>query len=403
MKNIAILNAFTGGSTGNIAINLYSALMAQGYSTTFCYAIPINRYRKPPKNNYRIGSKFEYLWHLINALIWGNQGFYSHFATFRFIHFLKRKKIDTIYVLNIHEFFINERLFFKTVGKMGVRLIYILTDEYAFLGRCCFNDDCNHYLTGCGGCPSIKKYPPSLFFDRSKCIFSMKKEAYAYLSNSVFVGPEYVINKAKNSPLLNNKQLFVLDEAIDVDLFSPCDNNRARKELAIPEDKKIILCIAPDTDPRKGCEYFLELVKSLNDNPDYFFIHIGSSKAGDNDGPNFLSIGYISDLHLLAKYFSVADLFVFPSLSDSMSNACLDALACGTPLLCFNISGMPYLGDKSVLTLVEPKNVQALTEAVLQTTSKSLNVIKTCREYALSRYNQNDYFKKLIVLGNTFN
>ena len=98
------------------------------------------------------------------------------------------------------------------------------------------------------------------------------------------------------------------------------------------------------------------------------------------------------------QYYSLGDLFVFPSLMDSMSNACLDALACGTPLLCFNTSGMPFLGDDSVLTLVEPESVDQLVDAISRTKKKTQEQIDTCRNYALKRYDSRKYFERLAVI-----
>ena len=98
----------------------------------------------------------------------------------------------------------------------------------------------------------------------------------------------------------------------------------------------------------------------------------------------------------MVEYYSLADLFVFPSLADTMPNACLEALACGSPLLCFNVSGMPYIGDESVMTLVEPENVVQMVDAICRITHKTQEIIDKCRNYALSRYDNQKYCEKLI-------
>ena len=61
---------------------------------------------------------------------------------------------------------------------------------------------------------------------------------------------------------------------------------------------------------------------------------------------------------------------------------------------------MPYIGDKSVMTLVESGNVEAMIEVVKATTSKTHNQIETCRNYALARYDNRKYFNKLIEAAN---
>jgi len=39
--------------------------------------------------------------------------------------------------------------------------------------------------------------------------------------------------------------------------------------------------------------------------------------------------------------YSAADVFVAPSTQENLSNAVMESLACGTPVVAFNIGGMP--------------------------------------------------------------
>ena len=164
-------------------------------------------------------------------------------------------------------------------------------------------------------------------------------------------------------------------------------------KLGIPNTAKIILCIAPSY---KGVEYFDELARRFRNNKEFFFIHIGS--GGDESHDNYLHIDFVKENADLVDYYSMADLFVFTSLADTMSNACLESLACGTPLLVFNISGMPYLLDSTVGTLVEPGNVDQMETVVLKTEKKDDAIIARCRNYALKRYDSKEYGDKVIEI-----
>ena len=86
-----------------------------------------------------------------------------------------------------------------------------------------------------------------------------------------------------------------------------------------------------------------------------------------------------------------------------MPNACLEALSCGSPLLCFDISGMPYIADETVMTLVEPKNVDQMVSAIVNTHKKTEQTIKISRDYAINRYDNQKYFSRLIEIMNRFN
>ena len=52
-------------------------------------------------------------------------------------------------------------------------------------------------------------------------------------------------------------------------------------------------------------------------------------------------MGPVSDVDTMAKVYSAADIFVIPSLHEAFGQTCLEAMACGTPVLGFDIGGIP--------------------------------------------------------------
>jgi len=75
-----------------------------------------------------------------------------------------------------------------------------------------------------------------------------------------------------------------------------------------------------------------------------------------------LFAGYVPDADLPAVY-SGADLFVFPSLYEGFGLPPLEAMACGTPVVCSDAGSLPeVVGDAAVM--VDPKDTEALAEAM---------------------------------------
>lgn len=393
MKNIAIINAFDGfGSTGKIASGLNSYLSSKKYNSFVCYA-----YRNSAnKDSYKIGTALETKIHKALAWITGMEGFFSVFSTLRLLMRLKRKKVDTIVLLNIHHYYINHKLLFRFCKNNNIAILYLMIDEYPFLGKCCYNKECNHYLNGCGNCPEKKEYPRSYLFDTSKLIYDRKKCMYDMIEKIVFAAPEYVIIKGSKSPLLNGKKTFILDEAINTDFYQHRDTNHLRKKLGIAPDKIIIATVTPYPAERKGGQYFIQLARELEHDDRFVFVHVGNRDfKRTNYPPNYIAIGYVTDQEMLACYYSLGDLFLFPSLLDTMPNTCLEALSCGTPLLCFEISGMPYIADNTVATFVTPKSISELKQVVFNTPRKNNEIIARCRDYALSRYDSKVYYARI--------
>lgn len=387
MKNIAIINVGNDGSTGKIAINLLGYFLQNHYGTTFYYG----RGNKDDNNNHvRFESLPEVLFHALAARITGLQGYFSFWATCRLINQLKKRNTDTVIMINPQTYYLNERLLYSFIAKRNLRFIYIMPDSYAYLGKCCIHHACNNYITGNGKCPNKRCYPKSWFFDTCSFIIKNKEKYYAKMKRALFLGPEFVINKVKKSYLGNIMKTAILDEAIDLDLYKPQDASSLREKLCIANDKVIILCVAPQY---KNVDLFQQVADCMRGEEKYVFVHAGTGDFVSHD--NFIHVGFIEKDSDLALYYSMADLFLFPSTSDTMSNACLEALACGTPLLVFDISGMPYLLDETVGTLVEPGNVEELVAVVRKTTKKTFSLIQTCREYAVKRYDMKKYASKV--------
>jgi glycosyltransferase involved in cell wall biosynthesis len=72
--------------------------------------------------------------------------------------------------------------------------------------------------------------------------------------------------------------------------------------------------------------------------------------------------GYVADDDLPALY-TLADLFVFPSLYEGFGLPPLEAMACGTPVVTSNVSSLPeVVGDAALM--VDPRDVGALANAM---------------------------------------
>lgn len=390
---IAIINSVCRDSTGKIAMGLQKYLLAHGQETIVCHG----REPDPDTPHYRIDNKLEVYWHYVVQRLTGQVCAGSKWATRRLVHYLKKKNVDGVFLINVHGYYCNEKILFDYLIKERIRVVYIMADESAVWGNCFYNPGCMQFEKACVGCPLLKGWQKSLFCEPAHRANSIKKKAYPKM-RAVFVAPEFVINGAKKSPLMDGLHTEIVDEAIDVKTEQPRDASSLRKKLGITDDKVVLMCIAPN-DPghrSKGVHHYIEAAKRFENDERFVFVHVGW-RAGDKSGlpKNYIAIDYVKNQEELSYYYSLGDLFVFPSIADSMSNACLDSLACGTPLLCFNTSGMPYLGDETVLTLVEANNIDQLCKVISKTEKKTQEKIDICRNYALKRYDSQKYFERL--------
>lgn len=67
---------------------------------------------------------------------------------------------------------------------------------------------------------------------------------------------------------------------------------------------------------------------------------------------------------MLAEYYSLADVFILPSLAENYAIVSLEAMACGTPVVGFDVGGTPEQLTASRGIVVKAEDQEALTEGV---------------------------------------
>lgn len=81
-------------------------------------------------------------------------------------------------------------------------------------------------------------------------------------------------------------------------------------------------------------------------------------------GARVLFTGFVDDADRAALYGG-AELFVMPSLYEGFCFPVLEAMACGTPVVCSNTSSLPEVVGEAALCF-DPTDVQAMTAAIAQ-------------------------------------
>ena len=80
-------------------------------------------------------------------------------------------------------------------------------------------------------------------------------------------------------------------------------------------------------------------------------------------------LGFVPDGDLPALY-SLAEVFAFPSLYEGFGLPVLEAMACGTPVICSNTSSLPEVAGEAALQIA-PTDVQEWARALEQIGSNS--------------------------------
>ncbi len=392
---IALINtrAITS-SAGKITYGQYSSLKKEGHVVRLFYG----RYDDVETEDIKcIDSKFEILIHAFMARLTGLHTYFSNFATRKLIRELNKFKPDLVNIFCLHGYYINANKLLIYLGKKNIPVVYSMIDEFPYLGRCCYSFDCDGFKDECRACKINKSvFPSTWFFRFSRKFIKDKKVAYDSVSRICFVAPKWVLNRAEESSLLRGRKMYEVDEYVDTDtIFTPHKTYQYLDAKLTKTKKIIILTVAPFSNPRKGGQYFLDASHRLKGNDNYLFVYIGMDVENVERPDNCVFIGYVNDQNELSEYYSAADLFVCTSKADTMPNVCLDAMACGTPVLGFDITGIPYVAEEPIGQFVEPGNIDMLVERILKVKKKDERIIEQTRTYALSRYSPSIFTEKM--------
>jgi len=183
--------------------------------------------------------------------------------------------------------------------------------------------------------------------DTTSLLWRIKDWIYRRTDLTLVVPSRWLARLIQQSPLLNRFDLHWIPYGLDTDVFKPIPKHVARQALGLPLQVQIVLFGASSlNDRRKGAFYLRkalqELARSgLNSNIMLLTVGSGSLNSDDPKLPYPVhSLGMISNDHLLATCYSAADVYVLPTLADNLPIAVIESMACGTPVISFQVGGV---------------------------------------------------------------
>ena len=248
--------------------------------------------------------------------------------------------------------FSNTNTLLEIYQKTNAKIYTWLLDMEHFTGGCHYAWDCKGYETDCNNCPAIIEESKK---NRAYLNLQVKKNNIKNANIQVLAGSEWVKNQAKNSSLFKNQQkIFNTNSCIDTRIMNNKNRSIAKMVFDINSDNKVIFTGSWNVnDSRKGISYFLDaldiLWSKLNINlRDKIIVLVAGEHYGKKE---FLSkipfkkvmIDYIKDYRLLSLVYQASDIFICSSIEDSGPMMVAEALACGTPVVGFDMGSVNTL------------------------------------------------------------
>ena len=364
---IAHINVSSGLSTGRIATGICEVLTELGHRGLLCYSRGY-----PPEGvaSYRIGNRADVLLHALGARLLDRAGFFSRAATRRLTRQLALYKPDVVHLHNLHGYYLDVRTLFAWLAKTGVPVVWTLHDCWPYTGHCAYYtaNRCDRWRVGCGRCPQLRAYPHSLALDQTRRNFREKRLAIEALPNLTLVTPSVWLGNEVSRSFLGKRPIRVIPSGIDLTQFRPCDEpdlNRdliARYGLEELGDRKMLLSVASVWEERKGLGDLIALSRHLRD--DLMIVVLGLTRAQCDSLPDtMLGIPRTQSLRELRALYTAADLCLSLSHEETQGMTLLEALACGTQVLCYDATALPETVTPEVGEVVPEGDIRAVSLA----------------------------------------
>jgi glycosyltransferase involved in cell wall biosynthesis len=217
----------------------------------------------------------------------------------------------------------------------------------------------------------------------------------------IFVPSQTTLEQLKRHGFTN---LHIWPRGVDCSLFHPHYNKQEiRQKYQIHEKYLFVYVgrIAAEKDVHLLPQIAKQLPESVKNDVHWLIVGDGPLKEKlQQAAPNNMTfVGYLHGEEL-AKTYAAADIFVFPSATETFGNVVLEALASGTPVIGANSGGVKNIVEHGKFGyLCERGNTEHFVQAILHCLSSEAKIKQMGfdgRAYALTQ-NWDSVFEELLA------
>lgn len=303
---------------------------------------------------------------------------------------------DVIHLHWINAGFLSLRTL-KKILKSGKPVVWTFHDEWPYTGGCHLALDCREFTRSCGMCPYLKR--PGVK-DLSSRIWNRKERLFRNAEFNVIAPSKWLQSRIEASSLLGSFNLRHIPNVVDTNVFRPVDKEEAARRLGLKPETRYILFGAPSMKSIfKGFEFFREAVhlihKELGNDTGIEILLFGKSYDNmDNVFPfKTRHAGMVQKEEQMVDLYSVADVYVNPSLQESFGFTVLESMLCGTPVVGFGIGAFTeIINHKENGYLALTKSTEDLAEGMkwIFTSADTDMVSERARTSVLERFPEED-------------
>lgn len=392
------INATVGyKSTGLIVSDIGNMLEKNGAEAFYAYQSGVGL----QKNSFRVGNKFDWKLHALLCRVFGKQAYFSKKATKKLIRYITSIKPDIVHLHNLHSNYIHLNFLLSFLAKSDMATVITMHDCWYFTGKCYHYADigCDKFKTTCGNCPKNKTSQKSMFFDSTKKVLKDKHKYLSAIPRITLVGcSKWICNEVKKS-LLKDLKIENIYNGVDTEIFKPYDNKELREKYNLKDNTYLIMGMANKWLLCENKELLNKTIELLNDNKKLMLVGCSDIQIESLKGmsEHIIPVGFIKERELLAKHYSLSNVFVNPTNADTLPTVNMESICCGTPVITYNKTGSPELVLSGCGKVIEGNDLKSMFEAIENSVEK---IDEKSFDFARDTFDKNKCYEKYLKVYN---
>jgi len=301
----------------------------------------------------------------------------------------------------------NETIALEKIPSINGKIIITLHDEWFYCGSEHLAFESTRFIEGYN--VSNKNV---IGVDLDRLTWIRKKQVLNAIRDRVIftVPSSWMVNRATESALLRNFDIRLIPNCLDTELYRPTINDFLADYGVSAQDRVILFgAVHGKNMQMKGFHLLHEalrlLATRLHDKSNIALVSFGGvqGKRPMDFGFRHIEIGPVMEPSKLAQLYSCADFTIVPSLVESFGQVAAESLACETPVIAFDCSGLRDIVFHKVNGyLATPYSKESLCEGMLWMLESDLSTLrqlgKNGRRHVLETFSEDIVVEKLLSL-----
>lgn len=255
---------------------------------------------------------------------------------------LKQIKLQSPDIIHLH-WIGSDTMDLKDLAQLNCPIVWTLHDMWPFCGT----EHCALPWKGerwSSGYAPENRNAPATGIDLNQYTWNQKVKHWSQLGIHCVATSAWMRDCANRSQLTHLGAFRGAEKihcGIDTNHFYSVDQAECREQLSLPQEGTILSFGAQNVDiETKGFRYLIQALERLDGSKPITILTFGSGKIPPLKNTQHIHFGSINDPAKLRLIYSASDLFLMPSLIESFGLVAAEAMACGTPVVCFDTTGL---------------------------------------------------------------